>query len=325
MTFLMLILGLALLFVGGELLVRGAVRLAGGLGISPLVIGLTVVGFGTSTPEMVTSVQAALANTPGIAIGNIVGSNLANILLILGLSALVYPIVVNSAALKRDGIVLLGVAILFAALSAMIPLGRIVGAMFVFALIAYIVLVIRLERQASGPDHGAVYDKAKALEEADPSLMPVSTKAESPVLSLAFCIGGLALLVFGGSMLVNAAVTIAEQWGISQTVIGLTIVAIGTSLPEMVTSLIAAFRKQADVAFGNIIGSNIYNVLGIGGITALIAPLNVPAEIVSFDNPVMVVASVLLVVFAWTGLRIGRREGGFLLAGYGGYVFWIWP
>lgn len=324
MTYLLLIAGLVLLFAGGELLVRGAVRLAAGLGISPLVVGLTVVGFGTSTPELVTSVQAAMSGAPGIAIGNIVGSNIANILLIVGISALIYPIVINSAAFKRDGAVLLTVAIVFALVAWSMPFGRIVGAGFVIALIGYVAYVIRAER-ASVPDHGAVHDKAAALAGTDPALSPTQSVHGNRLASVAFCIVGLALLIGGGSLLVSSAVTLAEAFGISDTIIGLTIVAVGTSLPELITSLIAALRKQADVAFGNIVGSNIYNILGIGGVTALLSPLSVPEQIVRFDNIAMILASIVLVTFAWTGLRIGRREGALLLAGYALYVFLIWP
>lgn len=325
MTFLLLGVGLALLFVGGEFLVRGAVRLAEGLGISSLVIGLTVVGFGTSTPEMVTSIQAALAQTPGIAIGNIVGSNIANILLILGLSALIFPIAVQSVALKRDGAIMLAVALVFALLAAMYPLTRPLGAVFVLALGAYVLFVIRHERGAAPAEHGAVYDKAMALEATDPALAPRTADRPSRAVPALLCLAGLALLIGGGKLLVDNAIVLASQMGISETVIGLTIVAVGTSLPELVTSVIAAVRTQADVAFGNIVGSNIYNILAIGGVTALIARVEVPGQIVSFDNPAMIVASLLLLAFAWTGLRIGRREGVLLIVGYAVYVWLIWP
>jgi cation:H+ antiporter len=325
MSYVLVAAGLVLLMAGGELLVRGAVRLSAGLGVSPLVIGLTVVGFGTSTPELVTSVQAAFSGTPGIAIGNIVGSNVANILLIVGLAALVFPIRVSSAALRRDGAVLLGVAVLFAVLSAVGPLGRVVGLGFLVSLLAYIGYVIHAERQAAPEAYGAVRDKALALEQVDTALAPAAPDPARPLLSLMFCLAGLALLVAGGSLLVSGAVALARQLGVSDVIIGLTIVALGTSLPELITSLLAASRKQADVAFGNIVGSNIYNILGIGGVTVLLAPITVPAAIVSFDNVVMVIASIVLVLFSWTGLRIGRREGAVLLSGYVLYVFLLWP
>lgn len=325
LSILLLAGGLALLFVGGEFLVRGSVRLAAGLGISPLVIGLTVVGFGTSTPELVTSVQAALRDTPGIAIGNIVGSNIANILLIVGLSALVFPIAINSRGLRRDGAIMLGVAVLFAALSATMPLGRGIGLALLALLAVYIAAIVRIELKDARTEHGAVFEKARALEEADPQLDPARPGRHSPFLSLGLCLVGLALLVLGGHLLVDGAVDLARGLGISETVIGLTIVAVGTSLPELVTSLVAAIRREADVAFGNIVGSNIYNILGIAGATAAISPLTVPAEIVTFDNIAMVAVSAVLILFAWTGMRICRTEGAVLLAAYAGYIYLVWP
>ncbi|WP_425072154.1 calcium/sodium antiporter [Sagittula sp. S175] len=293
--------GLVLLVVGGDVLVRGAVDVARRLGVSPLMIGLVLVGFGTSLPELVTSVRAALTGAPGIAYGNIVGSNIANILLIGGLSALLFPIAVSPAGLKRDATVMVAVAAAFAVLSFVLDMGRLPGLLCVGALIAYVVLVYSQERTAP------------TIE--DDALPP------GPILwPLALTFGGLAMIVAGGTYLVSGAVSLAESAGISQEVIGLTIVAVGTSLPELVTSVIAALRKQGDVAFGNIVGSNIYNILGIGGITALSAPSEVPAQIVTLDNLVMLAVSALFVIFAKTGLRISRREGAVLLAGYAAYI-----
>jgi len=324
-TTLSLLAGLVLLMAGGDLLVRGAVRVATRLGVSPLVIGLTLVGFGTSTPELVTSVQAALIDAPGIAYGNIVGSNIANILLILAISALLTPIVVTSAALRRDGVVMLAVAILFALVAWASPMTRPIGAAFVAALAAYVFLAFRQERTAT-TDHGALYDKAAATEGADPALSPARA-ADTPALvpSLLTAVGGLVLVVLGGYLLVDGATALARSFGIPETVIGLTIVAVGTSLPELVTSVMAAIRRQGDVAFGNIVGSNIYNILGIGGVTALIAPTPVPAEIVTFDNLVMIGASVALLVLAATGLLVRRWEGALLLSAYLAYVYVLWP
>jgi cation:H+ antiporter len=319
-----LIGGLVLLVAGGELLVRGAVQIATSLGLSPLVIGLTLVGFGTSTPELVTSVQAALADAPGIAYGNVVGSNIANILLIVGVAALISPMVINSVALKRDGAVLLAVAIVFSVVAFAMPLGSIVGLIFIAALIVYVYLAFRQEKASAPAGHGAVYDKSLALQETDAALVPPSTPQKSLLISALIPLAGLVLVVIGGRFLVDGAVSLARGFGISETVIGLTIVAAGTSMPEFVTSVVAGIRKQGDVAFGNIVGSNIYNILGIGGFTALIAPGAVPAEIVSFDNLVMIVVSLALVAFAWTGLRIARWEGAALLAGYVAYVYFIW-
>ncbi|WP_010138740.1 calcium/sodium antiporter [Oceanicola sp. S124] len=319
--------GLLCLVAGGELLVRGAVSVAERLGMSPLVIGLTLVGFGTSMPELVTSVQAGLSGAPGIAYGNIVGSNIANILLIAGVSALLCPIIVTRQALRRDAAVMLGVALLFAGLASLMPMTRPVGLGMVAALALYIAWVIRQERHSASS--GAIADKAAALAGLDPSVVPAGAPAAQPsgrlVVSLGIALAGLVLVVLGGSLLVSGAVDLARDLGLSETVIGLTIVAVGTSMPELVTSVVAALRRQGDVAFGNVVGSNIYNVLGIGGATALIAPSEVPAQILRLDAPVMVGVSLLLVVFAATGLRIGRREGGVLLAGYLGYLWLLWP
>lgn len=321
-----LIGGFVLLVVGGDLLVRGAVRVASRFGVSPLVIGLTLVGFGTSTPELVTSVQAALIGAPGIAYGNIVGSNIANMLLIVGVSAMLYPIAIGSAALRRDGVFMIAVAVVFAVLAAIMPMERWIGVLFISVLCAYIYVAFRQETQPSSPpDHGALHDKTQALQSVDPGTIPATEPAGPIIWPLMLTIGGLVLVILGGYLLVEGAVTLAQSFGISETVIGLTIVAVGTSLPELVTSILAAIRKQTDVAFGNIVGSNIYNILFIGGATALIAPGDVPSGIVRFDNLVMVGVSLVLVFFAWTGLRIARWEGLALLAGYGVYAYVLWP
>lgn len=317
--------GFVLLIAGGDLLVRGAVQVASRLGVSPLVIGLTLVGFGTSMPELVTSVQAALIGAPGIAFGNIVGSNIANVLLIAGASAILYPIVVTSSALRRDGFVMVAGAAIFAGLATVTPMERWLGAVFLVALTLYIFIAFRQERQVQGDaGHGAVYDKGAALQAADPGIVPAANGTRSIVVPLLITVGGLVLVVLGGTFLVDGAVKVARSFGISETVIGLTIVAVGTSLPELVTSVLAAIRRQGEVAFGNVVGSNIYNIFGIGGATALIAPSEVPLEIVYFDNMVMVGVSVLLIAFAATGRKIARWEGGALLLGYLAYIFVIW-
>jgi cation:H+ antiporter len=321
MTWVYLLGGLALLALGGEFLVRGAVQLAERLGVSPLVIGLTLVGFGTSMPELVASVQASMAGAPGIAVGNVVGSNIANILLILGVSAVITPVAVASRALSRDGAVMLGTAVLFAAMGFAMDLGRLSGAVFLAGLVGYIVYAWRQE-SVGADGHTAAYGKAEAFEGTHPNLhKPVG----GIVLSLAMALGGLVLVVLGGRLLVIGAIDLARTLGIAESVIGLTVVAVGTSMPELVTSLVAAFRRQGDVALGNVLGSNIYNILGIGGTVGLIAPTTIPTEIVHFDSLVMVAVSAVVLVFAWTGLRIGRREGGLLLGGYVAYVWWIWP
>lgn len=325
-----LIGGLALLVIGAELLVRGAVRLAEGMGVSSLLIGLTIVGFGTSTPELVTSVEAALMGSPGIAVGNIVGSNIFNILVILGISALIFPLAIPTTALRRDGLWVVGTAALLGLVGLAWTLDRVAAAGLLALLVGYLVLAWRQERRLSpqhATGHTAAYEKAEALEGLDSGVTPAHSKRGRMawVLPLILCLAGLALLVVGASYFVGASVSLARILGVSETVIGLTIVAAGTSMPELATSTIAAFRRQADVAVGNVLGSNIYNILGIGGVTALISPTSVPRQIATFDNWVMLAVSVLLLLLLWTGRRLTRWEGVLLVAGYGAYVWWIWP
>ena len=309
--------GLILLIAGGELLVRGAVRIAEQLRLSPLLIGITIVGIGTSTPELAASVQAALAGAPGIAIGNIVGSNIANLLLILGIAALIYPLSVAGGPLWRDGGVGLAAALALLAAGWVAGLSTLVGLLFLLALALYLFYAVRQERQ--GDAHTAAYERAAAAGEVDEALAPSqhapgeSGATAVSALLLAF---GIALIVAGGSLLVEGAIGLAERAGVSDAVIGLTVVAVGTSLPELVTSAVAAFRRHSDVALGNVLGSNIYNIFFIGGVTGVVAPTEIPAKIQSLDLPVLVAASAAVMLFAYTGGRLSRREGLVLLLAY---------
>lgn len=302
-----LALGLALLVAGGELLVRGAVALAERLGVSPLLIGLTVVGFGTSTPELVTSLQAAFAGSPGIAVGNVVGSNVANILLILGVAAALAPFAVSRIAFRRDGAAL-GIATLaLIALAQTGDLGRLAGLGLLAGLAVYLRLAYLGERR-SGPDAAA------------PAGAPVRSAA-APSLLMAGA--GIALTVLGARFLVSGAVDLAEEWGVSDAVIGLTVVAVGTSLPELVAAVVATIRRQGDLAFGNIVGSNIYNIFGILGATALIHPIAIPAEIARIDVWILLAATLALVVVAVSGWRATRGEGVLLLGSYAVYILYL--
>jgi cation:H+ antiporter len=327
MTALLIIGGLILLVVGGEMLVRGAVKIASSLGMSPLLIGLTLVGFGTSMPELVTSVQASMAGSPGIAVGNIVGSNIANVLLILGVSAMIFPISVKEHSLWRDGLVMLATAVTLLVIGYVWNLGRLSGGLFVAALAAYVwhaYLNERTEQRIEDVSTAPVA-KAGAFNATHPGVAAGSRLGGPLAGSIVMLVAGLALVILGGKLLVDGAIDLARAIGLSETVIGLTIVAVGTSMPEMVTSVIAALRKQSDVALGNVLGSNIYNILGIGGVTGLIAPTAIPDAIVSFDNWIMVAVSALVIVLARTGLNLDRREGALLVAGYAVYVYLIWP
>jgi cation:H+ antiporter len=307
---LLLLGGLVCLVVGGELLVRGSVAVAAGLRVPPLVIGLTLVGFGTSTPELVTSLQAAFAGSPGIAMGNVVGSNIGNILLILGLTAAFRSIAVNPASLRRDGGALALATLACVAVVLMGAVGRLAGLGLVALLAAYLAYTLITERRRETAA-GEMYAAEAGLK----------TPAQGRLwLSALTAVAGLAITILGARLLVTGAVSLAAAAGISETVIGLTVVAIGTSLPELVTSIIAIRKGESDVAFGNIVGSNIFNILGILGITALVHPLAVPPEIARLDIWVMSAATVALIVFAWTGWRVGRREGAAFLAAYGVYL-----
>ncbi|RIJ14409.1 sodium:calcium antiporter [Henriciella mobilis] len=310
MLVISLLAGLALLLIGGDLFVRGAVSVARKLGVSPLLIGLTLVGFGTSTPELVTSLQAAMAGSPGVATGNVVGSNIANILLILGLAAMLKPVLVDSGALKRDGAVLAISALVCLAVVMSGVLDRLSGLVFIAGLVAYLGFAIWQERRAPAGSAPGV----------DTEIAPAEPHG---VLALVLTVGGLALTILGASLLIDGAVGLATRFGISETIIGLSIVAIGTSLPELVTSVVAALRGQNDVAFGNIVGSNIYNVFGILGVTALVQPIPIPREIMAVDIWVMLAATGALIVLARTGHRITRGEGALMLAGYAGYTAWL--
>lgn len=300
MDWIFLVLGLVALLGGGECLVSGAVALATRFRVPPMVIGLTLVGFGTSAPELFTSLQAARIGAPGIALGNVVGSNIANILLIVGLAALLRPILVDRARLKRDGLWLGAATILGVALSLQAGIGRVSGGLLVAGLAAFLWATLR-----SG-------ESAAALE-------PGPTTARALPSALRFG-AGLALTILGAVLLVDGATGIARDMGIPETVIGLTLVAVGTSLPELVTSLLAARRGHGEVALGNVIGSNIFNILGILGLTALVKPLPVDPAIALWDAWVMLGATGILIVVAWTGFRIGRREGAALVAGYLAYL-----
>ena len=304
---LYLLPGLVGLIVGGEFLVRGAVRAATATGLSPFVIGVTLVGFGTSAPELATSLQAALAGSPGIALGNVIGSNIGNILLILGLAAMLAPLAVDPRALRRDGGVLALSALATLAVVLVAGAGRMAGAALLLGLLVYLVIILRSGADDSVETYGTDPDDARP----------------SPLSGFALAIAGLVVIVLGARWLVTGAVALAELAGLSETVIGLTVVAIGTSLPELVTAVLAARRGQTDVALGNIIGSNIFNSLGILGATLAIAPIEVPAAIASRDIWVMLAATAALIWVAATGHRITRTEGAVLLTGYAGYTAWL--
>lgn len=315
---LFLLLGLVLLIAGGDLLVRGAVRIAERLRLSPMLIGLTVVGMGTSMPELAASVKASFAGSPGIALGNIVGSNIANTLLILGTAALITPIAVQSRALWRDGGVGAMAVLALLGAGATVGLSREAGIAFLIAMAGYVYYAFRQER--AGASHSAAYDRAVAMENIDPALVPQAQPGGKLSVAVLLFLAGLALIVGGGTLLVDAAIAIAELLGVNDEIIGLTIVAVGTSFPELVTSAVAAYRKQGDIALGNVLGSNIYNILFIGGVTGAVAPTDVPAGIMAFDLWFLLAVSLIVMLFALSGGRLSRKEGIALIAAYVAYT-----
>lgn len=308
-------LGLALLVVGAELLVRGASRLALRFGITPLVVGLTVVAFGTSAPELAVSVQAGLAGQADIAAGNIVGSNIFNVLFILGVAALILPLAVSQQLVRLDVPLMIGVSLLFGVMALDGRIGRFDGLLLVVGIVGYTAFTIRSGRKESP------HIRAESAQEFGAANGRLGRLPEQ----LALIAGGLALLVLGAAWLVDSAVAIARTMGVSELVIGLTIVAAGTSLPEVATSIVAALRGERDIAVGNVVGSNLFNLLGIGGVAALVTPggLDVAPAMVRFDLPVMIAAAIAcLPVFA-TGHMIARWEGALFVASYAAYVTFL--
>lgn len=305
-------LALLLLFFGAESLVKGSTSLALRAGLSRLMIGLTIVAFGTSSPELVVSFKASLSQQGDISVGNVVGSNSFNIGVILGLTALVCPIPVHRQIIKIDAPIALGVALLLPFFLLDHTLGRIEGLLLFSGIVVYTWMnVVSASRQA----RASVEDRNNTL---------VSVVSRHLGIDIALIVGGLGVLVLGSRLLVDHSVILAKAFGVSEAVIGLTIVAAGTSMPELATSLVAAFRKQPDIAIGNIVGSNVFNILGILGLTAIFSPLRAPG-ISTLDYTMMVIFTVLLIPLLYTGRLLHWLEGGALLALYGIYLFNLWP
>lgn len=299
---------LGLLFIGAEGLVKGSASLALRAGLSRLMVGLIIVAFGTSSPELVVSLKAALSQQGDISIGNVIGSNSFNIGVILGLTALVCPIPVNWQIIKIDAPIALGVALLLPFFLHNQILGRGEGLVLFSGIVAYTWMSIILG------------SKTVPEDQKDASMPPISRHWG---IDFAFIVGGIGVLVLGSRLLVDHSVALAKALGVSEAVIGLTIVSAGTSMPELATSLVAAVRKQPDIAIGNIIGSNIFNILSILGLASIVSPLYAP-EISTIDYSVMIIFTVLLIPLLYTGRLLHRLEGAALLAIYGVYLFILW-
>jgi len=318
MTFLLLAGGLAVLTAGAELLVRGAGRLAAAVGISPLVVGLTVVAFGTSAPELAVSLQSAFGGKADIALGNVIGSNIFNILLILGLSALITPLVVAQQLIRLDVPVMIGVSILVWLMALDGAVGRVEGLVLVAGAVGYtafLVVASRRERNTAVQD-----EYAEAFQPDGP------TTWRRAGLDLALVIGGLVMLVAGSDWFIQAVVELARRMGMSELVIGLTIVAAGTSMPEVATSVVAALKGERDIAVGNAVGSNIFNILSVLGFTAVFAPgggIAVSPGVIAVDMPVMIAVAIACLPVFFTGNTIARWEGAVFLAYYVAYTVYL--
>ena len=310
-NFLITLAGIILLLAGGEGLVRGVVGLARRMGISPFIVGLTVVGFGTSAPELVVSVDAALAGAPGIAVGNVIGSNMANMMLIVGAAALICPLAVHPDALRRDSLVMVAATVLFVIVAFGGIMPRLVGVGFVGALFFYLAFSLWSDSRRPGPAATLHGDEAAEIAVVLP---------ERLWLLIAAVVVGLAALVGGSRLAVTGATALARDAGISEEIIGITLVAVGTSLPELATAIMAAKRGHADVCIGNVIGSNIFNLLGIAGAAAIVTPLSFELDIIRYDLWALIAITTILIVFMMTGRRVERWEGAGLLLLYATYI-----
>jgi cation:H+ antiporter len=306
--------GLAALYYGAEWLVRGAARLARSLGISAIIVGLTIVAFGTSAPELIVTILAAARGQPDVAVGNVVGSNIVNIGLILGLSAVVSAMRIQAGIILREMPIMIGAALALIALGADGVISR-ADALLLFAcFIGFMLYMLRAARRGSAPVLEAEFQDF----EQDSGMMPTGAGRGRDVLLILL---GLVALVVGAELLVRAAVSLARAAGVSELVIGLTIVSVGTSLPELATSVVAAFRREADIAVGNVVGSNIFNVVVVLGIAPLVNPIAVASSLYDLEMWVMLAFSLLLPILCRSGLRLARVEGGLLIVGY---AIFIW-
>lgn len=314
LTLLLFLVGLTALVVGAEWLVRGASRLAAAVGVSPLVIGLTVVAFGTSSPELAVSVQAAWAGQADLAVGNVVGSNLFNVLFILGISAVITPLAVAYQLLRLDVPVMIAVSVLTLVLGWDGAISRLEGGLFVAGLLIYIGWLIRSSRKEVAAERAAAPGETQPI-----------VSAGRVIMDLVLILVGLGLLVLGSRWLVQGAVAIATALGVSQLVIGLTVIAAGTSLPEVAASIAAAVRGERDIAVGNVVGSNIFNILAVLGLSSLVTSggVQVTAAALQFDIPVMIAAAIACLPVFYTGGSISRWEGVLFLAYYGIYTTYL--
>lgn len=314
-TILMLLLGLAFLVGGAEVLVRGAANIASAAGISSLVVGLTVVAFGTSSPELAVSVMSAFKGQADLAIGNVVGSNIFNVLFILGLSALIVPLIVAQQLVRFDVPIMIGVSVLLLLLGMDGRIGMLDGLLLTAGVLGYTIFLIRQSRREKNAEVKAEYDNNFAAKPSAPGW----------IKNISFVLVGLAGLMLGSKWLVDSAVIIAQSFGVSELIIGLTIVAAGTSMPEVATSVVAALRGERDIAVGNVVGSNIFNILCVLGISSVVSPdgIHISRAALAFDIPVMIAVAVACLPVFFSGYVISRANGALFLAFYGAYLAYL--
>lgn len=298
--------GLLLLFLGGEVLVRGSVSLAKNFGISTFVIGLTVVAYGTSSPEMLISIQAVLDGYPDIATGNVIGSNISNILCVLGLTALVYPVAIDKNSNLKDTIFVMFVSILFYVMCILNLVSIYTGVLFILILVIYTFNLINNSKKKRNEI---------VVQEGD-----VPDVLYKTPIAIILCFVGFALLVVGANFMIEGAVKLAKIAGVSEAIIGVTLVAFGGSVPELATSVVAAFRKNSEIALGNILGSNLFNILGIIGFSSLLKTIPVNPNFIKFDLPVMVISMLSMLLVVYFRPTLSRVVGGLFFISYIGYV-----
>ncbi len=310
MIYVHLAAGLIYLLMGGDLLVRGSVALARRARVSPMLVAASVVAFGTSVPELVVAIQAALQGYPGMVLGNVVGSNVANVLLVAGAAAMVYPLACDRGPVRRDSVIMIAVSGLFVALFLLTDVTRLEGAILFGGLVVLWSLTAKEAIRA--------YQDA----EAGAPIEWVLGLPSSAHMSLLLVVVGIGMLPLGADLIVDSAAELAGRFGVSEVVIGLTLVALSTSLPELATTMVAAFQRRTDVAVGTIIGSNVFNLLGITGVAALVSPAPIASTpgMVRWDFPVMVGAAVLLALLTWRGKAITRGPGALMVVAYGVYI-----
>ena len=320
MDYILVVVGLALLFIGGEGLVHGSVVISKRLGISAILIGMIVIGFGTSAPELIVSIQAILGGKPDIAVGNVVGSNIANILLVLGVAALIVTVKCKDKVILRDALAVLAASIfliVIVTLFAEIP--RLAGGFMVLSLIGYLVYGYRVEKANKILQTNKIAVTVHELEVEEFENIKLGL-----LPAIFYVIAGLGILILGAYILVEGATNIAKEWGVSEAVIGLSLVAVGTSLPELATVIVASLRKHTDVIIGAIMGSMLFNILSVLGITSLIEPILVSERIIKFDMVIMLSVTIVAVLIIWRLKRFGRVTGTFFMGSYLTYVAWLY-